>query len=122
MERRKLIALIALHVLLAIYSVSGILSKKAANVQFLGMDFCLYYFGILVLLGIYAIVWQQIIKELPLTVAFANKAVTVIWGVIWGIIIFEESVTPVQLIGILLIIIGIVLYSMDVKEEKECQN
>ncbi len=122
MNRKKLTALIVLHVLLAVYSVSGILSKMAGKTTFLGMDFCMYYVGIIAILGIYAVVWQQIIKVLPLTVAFANKAVTVIWGIIWGVLIFSEEVVPMQLAGVLLIVIGIVLYSTDKTEEEECRN
>lgn len=122
MNRKKLAIFIALHIILAIYSISGILSKMAAKTTFLNLDFCLYYLGIILILGIYAIVWQQIIKELPLTVAFANKAVTVLWGIIWGIIIFDETISPVQTVGAILIIIGIVLYSIDSGENEKCQN
>ena len=120
--KNKVAVLIALHLILAIYSISGVLSKMASRTHFMDLDFCLYYCGIIILLGVYAIVWQQIIKELPLTVAFANKAVTVIWGIIWGMIFFNESVTPVQIIGVTLIIIGIILYSIDAGEKKECQS
>ena len=123
MNRKTLTSLIVLHVLLAVYSVSGILSKMAGKTTFLGLDFCLYYAGIIAILGVYAIVWQQIIKVLPLTVAFANKAITVIWGIIWGVLIFTEEVVPIQLAGCLLIIVGIVLYSTDTtEEEEECQT
>lgn len=113
MNKEKAIAVVALHLILIIYSISGILSKSAANVQFLSLEFCLYYTGIIAILGVYAVVWQQIIKRLPLTVAFANKAVTVVWGIIWGIIFFNEVVTIGQLMGAGVIIAGIVLYSTD---------
>lgn len=62
--------LFALHMLLMVYSTSGILSKLAAGVDFLSIEFCLYYGGVLLLLGFYAIGWQQILKRLPLTTAF----------------------------------------------------
>ncbi len=122
MNRKKMVVFVALHAILAIYSVSGILSKMAANTDFLGLDFCAYYIGIIVILGSYAVVWQQIIKELPLTVAFANKAVTVLWGVVWGIMVFDETIAPIQTAGILMIIIGIILYSIDTGEKEKCQN
>ena len=122
MDKKKVAVLIVLHVILAIYSISGVLSKMASRTNFLSLDFCLYYSGILLLLGIYAVVWQQIIKELPLTVAFANKAVTVIWGIIWGFMLFDENVTPGQLMGVFLIIIGIIFYSIDIGGREECRN
>ena len=122
MSRKKLLIIISLHVILAIYSISGILSKMASRTHFLDLDFCLYYCGILLLLGFYAIVWQQIIKEIPLTVAFANKAITVVWGIIWGIMFFDENIMPGQIIGALLIMVGIILYSMDAGGEEERPN
>lgn len=74
-----------------IYSMSGICSKLASGEKFLSPHFCLYYAIIILLLGFYAIGWQQIIKRLPLTTAFANKAVTVVWGIIWGAVFFRKS-------------------------------
>ena len=72
--------LIALHLLLLVYSLSGIFSKNAAHEPFLSPMFILLYGGMLAILFIYAIGWQQILKRLSLSMAFANKAVTVIWG------------------------------------------
>ena len=121
MNREKITFIIVLHISLAIYSISGIFSKEAANVPLLSAEFCCLYFGILVLLGFYAIVWQQIIKHLPLTIAFANKAVTVIWGIIWGFMFFDETVTTIQMIGAGIIMIGIILYSTEIGDEELCQ-
>ena len=122
MSKDKIVILIALHLILALYSIGGVFSKMAAQTQFLDLEFCLYYGGILILLGAYAFVWQQIIKRMPLTVAFANKAVTVVWGIIWGIVIFNETVTIRQLFGAVLIMVGIILYSIDLEEDAECQS
>ena len=53
----------------------------------------LLFGGLLLILGIYAICWQQIIKRIPLTLAYANKAVTVFWGMIRGMHFFSEIIT-----------------------------
>ena len=76
MKRSKLSTLFALHLMLMLYSMSEICSKKAAGESFLSVRFCLYYGTVILLLGVYAIGWQQVIKRIPLTTAFANKAVT----------------------------------------------
>lgn len=110
-KRKHLKTLLALHLLLMVYSMSGICSKLAANVPFLSFQFCLYYAAIIGLLGVYAIGWQQIIKRLPLTTAFSNKAVTVVWGIIWGAVFFQEPITIKKVIGAILIIAGVVLYA-----------
>lgn len=115
----KLKTILALHIILVIYSTSTIFSKLASGQQFLSFKFCLYYGLIIVLLGFYAIGWQQIIKRMPLTAAFANKAVTVVWGIIWGFIFFHEPITAGKVTGAVLVIVGIVMYSM---ADKEAEN
>ena len=111
--------LLFLHLLLGVYSLSGVFSKKAAGETFLSLRFCLFYGGIIFLLGIYAIFWQQIIKRMPLTTAYANKAVTVIWGLVWGIVIFGEGITIKKVIGALIVMAGIVIYSIESAKEEE---
>ena len=70
---KRMRTLVLLHIMLMIYSMSGICSKLAAGQKFLSMKFCLYYGLIILLLGFYAIGWQQIIKRMPLTAAFAKR-------------------------------------------------
>ena len=111
MTGNKLKTIFALHMMLMIYSMSGICSKKAAGVPFLSIQFCFYYGVIILLLAFYAVGWQQIIKRLPLTAAFANKAVTVVWGIIWGAVFFHESITVGKVIGAALVIVGVVIYA-----------
>ncbi|MBP5492057.1 MAG: transporter [Clostridiales bacterium] len=111
--------LLLLHLLLGVYSLSGVFSKKAAGEAFLSLRFCLFYGGIIFLLGIYAIFWQQIIKRMPLTTAYANKAVTVVWGLLWGIVIFHEGITIKKTIGALIVMAGIVIYSIESAKEEE---
>ena len=118
MTKSKLKVLFLLHLMLMIYSLSGICSKKAAEVPFLSLKFCLYYGIVILLLAFYAIGWQQIIKRLPLTTAFANKAVTVVWGIIWGAVFFHEKITLGKLLGAAIVIAGVVLYVLSDKQEE----
>lgn len=111
MDKSKVKVLFGLHIMLMIYSMSGICSKTAAKQTFLSFRFCMYYALIIMLLGFYAIGWQQVIKRLPLTTAFANKAVTVVWGIVWGAVFFGESITPGKIIGAILVIVGVVIYA-----------
>ena len=119
-QRKKLFVLLALHIMLMFFSMSGIASKLAAGERFLSGKFILYYGIIVGLLGVYAIVWQQIIKRLPLTTAYANRAVTIVWGIIWGVLFFHENVTPLKVVGAVIVIAGVVLFATaDEGEEKE---
>lgn len=109
---KKTKTLLLLHLMLMIYSMSAICSKMAARQEFLSIKFCIFYGIVILLLVFYAVGWQQIIKRLPLTTAFANKAVTVIWGIVWGIIFFKEPITPGKIIGAIMVIGGIVIYAL----------
>ena len=109
-----------LHILLVVYSLSAVCSKLASDEKFLSFKFCLLYGLVLFLLALYALCWQQIIKHLPLTFAYANKAVTVVWAIIWGLLIFGEKLTAGKVIGAVFVIGGIVLYALnDTQPEAE---
>lgn len=123
---KKVRYFIYLHIILALFSISAILSKLAAGEKapeldlsggvsgFLNMDassfkWMMYYAGILAIMFVYAIAWQQIIKRMPIVTAYANKAVLVIWGIIWGLIFFKEAITVTKIIGAVIIIGGVYL-------------
>lgn len=121
-QRKKLFVLLILHIMLMFYSMSGIASKLAAGEKFLSPKFILYYGVIIGLLGVYAIVWQQIIKRIPLTTAYANRAVTIVWGIIWGALFFHENVTPLKVIGAVIVIVGVVLFATADEGEEEAKD
>lgn len=115
---KKMKIFLGLHILLMFYSISGVCSKMASKQGFLSLKFCMFYACIIGILGLYAICWQQIIKRLPLTTAFANKAITVVWGLIWGLVFFQETITVGKVLGAILVVTGVVLYAKaDDKEE-----
>ena len=117
MARGNAKTLLGLHLLLAVYSLCSICGKLASNFAFLSWQFILCYGGMIAVLGIYAIGWQQVIKRMPLTSAYANKAVTIVWGIIWGALLFHESVTPLKLLGATIVLAGVVLFSLADGEE-----
>ncbi len=121
-KNKRALTLLALHLLLLVYSFSGCFSKTAAGQPFLSLKFILLYGGTLVILAVYALGWQQIIKRLPLTTAFANKAVTVVWGIVWGALFFGEAITPGKLAGAALIIGGVVLFVKADGEENRLEE
>ena len=99
-----------LHLILGVYASSSVCSKLAAQQPFLSAAFIVLYGLMLLALVVYAVGWQQVIKHLPLTTAYANKAITVVWGILLGFLLFGESITLRQFIGAAVIIVGIVLF------------
>lgn len=88
----------------------------AAQQEFLSFKFFFFYGLVLLILFAYAIAWQQVLKKLPLVTAYANKAVTVIWGLVLGSVFFQEKITLQKVIGAFIIIFGVYLV---VSEEGE---
>ena len=74
-------------------------------------QFIFYYAAVVALLGVYAIGWQQVIKRIPLTSAYANRAVAVIWGIIWGVVFFQETITLPKVLGAILVLSGVALFA-----------
>ncbi len=100
---------ILLHLILLFNSVGGICSKTAAGKPFLSLEWILLYGLLIFIMAVYALLWQQVLKMLPLNVAYANKAVTVVWGIMWGVMLFNETITLNNIIGAVIVIAGAVL-------------
>lgn len=95
-----------------IYSASTICAKYAAGQDIFFKMF--FFLGLEVMcLGIYAIVWQQVLKKFSLITAMASKGVVVILNLIWSVILFSETVTLYNIIGAIIIIYGIWMVSTD---------
>lgn len=107
--KEKFGVFIQLHILLLIYSIGGICSKLASKEDFFSLEFLCIYGILFLILVFYAIMWQQILKKMKLVTAYANKSVTIIWAMIWGVLVFKEELTIFNIVGTLIIILGIVL-------------
>jgi len=108
---------IQLHSAILIYTFSSVFSKRTAdslNENGLYSISTLVFFVLLfVSLGVYAIVWQQIIKEIDLTVAYVNKGVTIIWALFWSVIFFKETLSINAVIGACVVIAGIMVVNYE---------
>ena len=119
MEKIDKRVFLALQGLVFCYACATMMQKLAARYSFPSAGFVLCYAGVLFFLAVYALGWQQVIKRLPLTTAYANKAVTVVWGLLAGMLFFGEGLTPGRVIGALLAIAGVVLFAFADGEETD---
>ncbi len=104
---RSVLLFAKLHLILIMYSIGSCFSKYAAQYDVFSFGFFACYGIVLMILLAYAVLWQQILKKLPLFIAFANKSIVVVWGMVFGRILFEEKIEWWSVIGVLLIIIGV---------------
>lgn len=100
---------VLMYISFFIYSLSGICSKLAAGQDFLSVWYVLCFCGIVAVLGVYAILWQQVLKRIPLSVAMANKPVALVLSLVWAFLLFGEVFTAKTIIGVAIILAGIVI-------------
>lgn len=98
--------LLVIQLTVCFYTLSGIASKLASTYPFMSVGFILCYGMVIAVSGIYAIVWQQIIRRVDISIAYANRAMSVFWSMLWAFLLFHEDVTLQNLLGVLLIFIG----------------
>ena len=92
-----------------IYTLSGGLLKLASQQDFASLLYLAFLSGSVAVLGIYAVLWQQIIKRMPVSDAYLFKGTAVIFGLTLAYFVFGETITIYNCIGAVIIISGITL-------------
>jgi multidrug transporter EmrE-like cation transporter len=87
--------------------LSNVFGKYAATEKVLSIRFLAFYAADLMILFVYSIAWQFILQKFPLSFAYFNKGIVMVWGVMFGIVLFHETINIATLISIALIIVGI---------------
>lgn len=111
--------IIVLQAVVVVYTLSSVVAKLATGRELFSLSFFLFYGLEIVILGIYAILWQQMIKKFDLSVAYANRAMALLWSALWAVILFHEGLSVKQMFGIVLVIMGTVIVNTDVSTGKE---
>lgn len=109
--------IILLQAVVIIYTSTSIIGKLAADTEVMSFKFIMFYGLDVFFLGIYAICWQQMIKRFDLSVAYANRAMALLWTGLWAVIIFKDSLSLKQIIGIVVVVIGTVVINLNSDEK-----
>ncbi len=75
--------------------------------------------AVMFIMCVYAILWQQVLKRIPLSVASANKSITIIWGILFGKIVFDEKIKLNMILGAAIILTGIFILLTEREEVAE---
>ena len=105
--------ILALQLVVMLYTLSSVAAKMASGQSFLSLTFLIYYGVEILILGFYAIAWQQIIKRCDLSVAYANRSMAILWSLVWTVIFFHESLTVKNIIGVLIVFAGTMIVNSD---------
>lgn len=92
-----------------IYSISGVFIKLASRYSISSVNYWTLYLGTLFVLTTYAFAWQRVLKKFDLFIAYSAKGITIIFTFLWSVLFFNEAITVQNILGSLIIIIGIVV-------------
>lgn len=109
--------ILILQLAVVLFSGASVMSKFASGEDFLSIGFILFMGIEVVILGLYAILWQQLLKRFDLSIAYANKAMVLLWYMVWAMIIFKEQVGIKNYIGVAIVIVGILFINRPEKLE-----
>ncbi|OSX87978.1 hypothetical protein BTJ44_03655 [Bacillus mycoides] len=102
-----------LHVAFLIYSIILVYMKWASKFPVTSISFFVAYFGLIVLLFGYAILWQQVIKNFEISKAYSHRGIIILWSMLWSVFLFGDTIQWNNLLGAAIIIVGIVVVTKD---------
>lgn len=110
-KRRNIVLLAALAVFME--SLTSPCLKIGARYPFMSAPYIAWFCLAVLILCFYAVCWQLILEKLPLTTAYLRRGFSYILIFVWAVLIFHETITWKQILGILVIIVGMVVSISD---------
>ena len=104
-SRKKSVFLLA--VALMLFSFNSACGKAASAYSVLSWGFIAFYGTGIVFLGLYAVLWQQVLKHFDLSAAYSVKPIALLLSMLWGILLFHEQVKWTMAVGAAMILVGI---------------
>ena len=92
-----------------IYACTSICTKMASRHEMFSWPYLWWIAGAIGVMSIYALLWQQVIARMPLSTAYMFKGSTLIFTMLIAALIFGEVITIPNIVGSVIIIIGITL-------------
>lgn len=94
-----------------IYASTSIFTKMSSRQEMMSWPYLLWVAGAVIVMGVYAVLWQQVIKRMPLSTAYMFKGTSLIFILLISVLLFGEAITLNNIIGSAIIVLGIVLFS-----------
>ncbi len=94
-----------------IYACTSICTKMASRQEMLSWPYLFWIAGAVGVMGIYALLWQQVIVRMPISTAYLFKGTSLIFVLLFSVLLFGEAITLNNVIGAVIIIAGIILFA-----------
>ena len=98
---------VLLAVALLLFSFNSACGKAASAHPFLSWPFIAFYGTGVLFLGIYALLWQLVLKRFDLSAAYSAKPIALLLSMVWGVLLFREEVRWNMIVGAAVILTGI---------------
>jgi len=105
----KILTLCTLIGINMLYACVGICTKMAAMQEPMSWPYLLWFMGAVAIIGLYAVLWQQVLRRVELSTAYLFKGTTLIFTMLIAALLFGETITIPNIIGSVIIITGITL-------------
>lgn len=93
----------------AIYSSAGFFSKLASGYDLLSVPYIGCLGGVIIVLGIYAVLWQMALKRVPLNQAYLFRSLGVVFGLAIAYFAFHELISWQNLLGAAIVLCGLLI-------------
>lgn len=93
----------------AVYSSAGFFSKLASGYDFLSLPYVGCLGGVIIVLGIYAVLWQMALKRVPLNQAYLFRSLGVVFGLAIAFLAFHEFISWQNLLGAAIVLCGLLV-------------
>ena len=113
------IVLIGINML---YACVSLFTKYASQQEFMSWNYMLGLIGAIGVMGLYAVLWQQVLKRIELSLAYMFKGTSIVFVMLLANMIFGEQITWNNIVGAIIIITGIVLYAYPSQPIANCQS
>ena len=104
----KYLALVGINL---VYACTSICTKMASRQEMLSWPYLFWIVGAIGVMGMYALLWQQVIVRMPISTAYMFKGTSLIFVLLFSVLLFGEAITLNNVIGAVIIIIGIILFA-----------
>ena len=108
MNKKEVTILVGVNL---VYACTSTFTKMASRQKMLSWPYLLWIAGAIGVMGVYAFLWQQVIKRMPLSTAYMFKGTSLIFILLISGLMLGEAITVNNVIGSVIIILGIALFA-----------
>lgn len=107
-----ILSLVSINLL---YACVSIFTKYASQLDFMSWGYVGAVVGAIGVMGLYAVLWQQILKRIELSLAYMFKGTSIVFVMLLAHVIFGEQITWNNIVGAIIIVSGIMLFANSAK-------